>query len=233
MTETSQIAAHKLQERIEGLQRELETERARNQPLRNMIKSQEEALSVASEKYNEYRAALATLDSERAANEKLTTELAELHIRYDAQREVNAELSKQLAAKDAELERVKFAAKQVADTIREQSKYTVAQVIFAGLNLEKALAQQQAAPVAEPDLLERVVRSASGVGIYSALDLIDRLSKQPSPVAEPPVWSGWAVQYGDDSLPKLFGSREIAELNWYPGESKLLHLVAQQEKGHD
>lgn len=41
----------------------------------------------------------------------------------------------------------------------------------------------------------------------------------------PSRWCGWAVQY-PGKMPKIFGDRCIAELNWYPAEgASLLKLV--------
>lgn len=53
-------------------------------------------------------------------------------------------------------------------------------------------------------------------------------------------WSGWATQYRG-KMPKLWGAREIAELNYYPGEgARLIFLQevaapspdAEREVGH-
>jgi hypothetical protein len=39
-------------------------------------------------------------------------------------------------------------------------------------------------------------------------------------------WSGWATQYPGE-LPKLWGAREIAELNWWPDEGQRLFRVVE------
>lgn len=45
------------------------------------------------------------------------------------------------------------------------------------------------------------------------------------------TWSGWACQY-PDSMPRVYGAREIAELNWYPCDGdRLLFLTSTLEIG--
>lgn len=39
-------------------------------------------------------------------------------------------------------------------------------------------------------------------------------------------WSGWATQY-PNKMPKLYGAREIAELNHYPEEGQRLIFLAE------
>lgn len=46
-------------------------------------------------------------------------------------------------------------------------------------------------------------------------------------------WSGWACQY-PGKMPRLYGAREIAELNWYPAEgARLIRLVEAESIGCD
>ena len=68
----------------------------------------------------------------------------------------------------------------------------------------------------------------------------DRASQAGAPVGVPAGWSGWATQYRG-KMPKLWGAREIAELNYYPGEgARLIFLQevaapspdAEREVGH-
>lgn len=42
-------------------------------------------------------------------------------------------------------------------------------------------------------------------------------------------WSGWATQY-PGKMPKLYGAREIAELNWHPGEGAALIRLVEVER---
>jgi len=46
------------------------------------------------------------------------------------------------------------------------------------------------------------------------------------PRAVPDGWSGWCTKY-PGRLPKLWGAREIAELNYYPEEGQRLFQVAE------
>lgn len=64
-----------LQRRLEVSVAITETERARQRPMKALIDSLQAQCSQAHQTYNEYRAALETLDSERAANAQLTEEL--------------------------------------------------------------------------------------------------------------------------------------------------------------
>ncbi|HCL3184224.1 TPA: hypothetical protein N2A19_005338 [Pseudomonas aeruginosa] len=47
-------------------------------------------------------------------------------------------------------------------------------------------------------------------------------------VVVPAGWSGWATQY-PGRMPTLFGTREIAELNWHPEEgARLIRLIESE-----
>ncbi|HCW1005729.1 hypothetical protein [Pseudomonas aeruginosa] len=47
-------------------------------------------------------------------------------------------------------------------------------------------------------------------------------------VVVPDGWSGWATQY-PGRMPTLFGTREIAELNWHPEEgARLIRLIESE-----
>lgn len=62
-----------LRQRVAELEKERDEEIARNRPLRNLIASLEEQKSHWNKCRNENREAVATLDSERAANAKLSS----------------------------------------------------------------------------------------------------------------------------------------------------------------
>ena len=70
-----------------------------------------------------------------------------------------------------------------------------------------------------------------------AEELIDRLRDDLSPtyMGEPmiPAWTGWACQY-PDKMPRLYGSREIAELNCDPENGdRLLFLASSPQPASD
>ncbi len=104
--------------------------------------------------------------------------------------------------------------------------------------LEAAIAARQ--PVEIPDALIRDVFLRNGFKVKdgqsdlkpyvfaAARELLAVAARQP--VGQEPVgdgWSGWATQY-PGKMPKLYGAREIAEVNHHPEEGQRLIFLSEQ-----
>jgi hypothetical protein len=85
------------------------------------------------------------------------------------------------------------------------------------------------------DVVERIATAKAlgyeddiGVGI-GLLQCVRSALAARQPVGEPvgEGWSGWATQY-PGMMPKLYGAREIAELNYHPDEGQRLIFLTEQ-----
>lgn len=60
-------------------------------------------------------------------------------------------------------------------------------------------------------------------------DLLQRYIEQDNPaiMGEPKMpWTGWCCQY-PDKIPRLYGSKNIAELNYHPEQGDRMFLVME------
>lgn len=107
---------------------------------------------------------------------------------------------------------------------------------FALKAAEDAMEHTQHAPFDAEALIAAAVPSGSVCDPQRVADAIrawfgSATTKDSS--GDAPGWSGWAVQYPGE-MPKLYGAREIAELNFYPEEgARLIHLMEAAPRSGD
>ncbi|WP_057387898.1 hypothetical protein [Pseudomonas aeruginosa] len=113
---------------------------------------------------------------------------------------------------EVDLEDYLIAAKAEAQALREE---------VAALRTKLAMAEDAAAK-------GDAARQQCGGMEMEIEELRAELAALRARVVVPAGWSGWATQY-PGRMPTLFGTREIAELNWHPEEgARLIRLIESE-----